>query len=239
MKQIYLSFLILIISTTSQAAFVSYDEALLDNIYSQDIFRTIDPGGVDLSLDIRFNDVVELVSEDFLNIDSNAELGSLWSNHVGARNVVNAYFVDSLDIGGSGLVGIGEVGANDLAIESVFASNNPTLLAHELGHNLNMIHLDYDAVTGDVGPDDLMHPFILGGTNISFSTFIDMSVMYPYLGSVDVNSVIQGDDATGYFVEITPILVTSGAVSAVPEPASIFLMMIGAGGFSVATRRKA
>jgi len=239
MKQIYLSFLILIISTTSQAAFVSYDEALLDNIYSQDIFRTIDPGGVDLSLDIRFNDVVELVSEDFLNIDSNAELGSLWSNHVGARNVVNAYFVDSLDIGGSGLVGIGEVGANDLAIESVFASNNPTLLAHELGHNLNMIHLDYDAVTGDVGPDDLMHPFILGGTNISFSTFIDMRVMYPYLGSVDVNSVIQGDDATGYFVEITPILVTSGAVSAVPEPASIFLMMIGAGGFSVATRRKA
>ena len=234
-----ISFLILIISTTSQAAFVSYDEALLDNIYSQDIFRTIDPGGVDLSLDIRFNDVVELVSEDFLNIDSNAELGSLWSNHVGARNVVNAYFVDSLDIGGSGLVGIGEVGANDLAIESVFASNNPTLLAHELGHNLNMIHLDYDAVTGDVGPDDLMHPFILGGTNISFSTFIDMSVMYPYLGSVDVNSVIQGDDATGYFVEITPILVTSGAVSAVPEPASIFLMMIGAGGFSVATRRKA
>ncbi|MES9857693.1 MAG: hypothetical protein ABW166_13980 [Sedimenticola sp.] len=223
------------LGTTAQAAFVSYDEAFMDSIFGQTIFKEYWPADGDFSIDIRFNPTIELVAPDLLTINSTNDLYSLWNNHSGGVKTVNAFFVDSLRACGGTIHdygGCGEVGGNDLVVDSLSQSYNPVLLAHELGHNLNMTHSV--AVSGD-----LMYSGYIDSdtTTISQATFQgELEFIYPYPASdpVDPNGILQGSFADGFFVEITPVLV----VTAVPVPPSFLLLMSGLGVGVLITRRR-
>ncbi|MES9903440.1 MAG: hypothetical protein ABW168_12295 [Sedimenticola sp.] len=234
--------LLLALSSTSQAASVTYDEGYMDTVYSQPILKqyindyTYLPYGEDYSLDIRFNQTVEFVSPDFLDIDSESEMYSLWSNHFGTVKTVNAFFVDTVTycggISGS-FGGCATTNSNDLVLNSQSASIHPILLAHELGHNLNMNHTE-------TNPGDLMYLDTFSSTNIDLYNFSGYLDMFPNVVNGETippaNSPVQGSFETGFYVEITPVLVTASATP-VPVPASVFLMMSGLAVFATANFR--
>jgi len=134
-------------------------------------------GGEDYSLGIRFNPTIELVAPEYLTVDSSAKLWGLWSNHFGSLKTVNAFFIDDLSFCGgvnsSSFAGCGTIGgSNKIVIESQDAVDFPVLLAHELGHNLNMIH-------GDAQNGDLMKLDTANSTNINLDDFDNYLGMFP------------------------------------------------------------
>ena len=76
--------------TATQAAFVTIDVEGLNEIYSQDSFG-------DTPLTIIFNEVTELVAPNLLDITTDAEVLDLYDLHQGPENIVNFFFVDTID----------------------------------------------------------------------------------------------------------------------------------------------
>lgn len=202
-------FLILTYSiNNAHAAFITIDEAGLDEIYSQSGF------GDDI-VDIRIGPATELVRPDLLNINTGIELFSLFGLHVGGFNIVNFYFVDTIDWCGntnSNYIGCGEWPGNDFVVESTYAARpdiNAELLGHELGHNLNLDHRS--------GSQNLMNASINGGTLLNSTE----------ISTLRRSSLVQGDADSGYYIMINPVLVVAEASKVIPEPSTTIILLSG------------
>lgn len=197
----------LVMAPIAQAAFVTLPEAGMDAIFSQASFgnRTVD---------IRFGPVSTKVAPDLLAISTDAEVDQLFLLHSEADNIVNFYFVDSVDACGginAAIIGCGEFPGNDFVVESAAAAgaSGAQLLAHELAHNLGLPHVD--------GATLLMNPVLLGGTLLSEDE------VNTILGS----PLIQVEARTGQrFIQINPVLIVE-RLQQVPEPSTLALLMAG------------
>lgn len=198
-----IAMVVFLVSSAANAAYVTINEVGMDAIFSQASFGNN-------KIDIRIGAQTQLVFPDLLDISTDAEIGTLFSKHVGSQTVVNFYFVDTISACGgvinANFIGCGEVSGQDFVVESDWAASpvyGANLLSHELGHNLGLGHRN-----GNV----LMDPFI--------NTFIELNAaeVATILGSPLVHS-----DANGLFILINPVLVVAGA-NGVPEPGTLFLV---------------
>jgi hypothetical protein len=215
----------MVFAPLSQAAYVTINEAGMDAVFSQAAFGNN-------VIDIRIGAVTQLVRPDLLNINSDAQINDLFSQHVGAGNVVNFYFIDTIQnscgVVGTGVIGCGEFPGNDFLVESVFADDNSVpgggsitvgvqLLSHELGHNLGLDHN-----SGNF----LMNPFINGFANLTAGE----------VATILASPLVQTDER-GRFILINPVLLVAGETgNGVPEPSSLALVAVGMLAFS--QRRK-
>ena len=196
---------VLLSVNTAQAAFVTLNEPAMDSIFSQASFGSS-------PIDIRYGAVTEIVAPDLLEITTGAEVSSVFGLHVGAANVVNFYFIDTLSFCGgvfnTGFAGCGELPGNDFVVESSIAAGGfgAELLAHELAHNLGLAH---------VGGANLMDPTLNNNTDLTAGQ----------VASILASPLVQSD-SSGFFININPVLIIAEAVS-VPGPATALLLLMG------------
>jgi hypothetical protein len=192
--------LFLFASAQSFAAIVTINEAGLDTVFSQPVFR-------DRQIDIRINPIVTIYNSDYLNVDTEAEYDELISQ--GSFGLteqgINVYFVDNIFwCKGSGdFSGCSQRPGNNIVLRSETAKNSVftvELLAHELGHNLGMGHLTR-------GPN-LMSPLLNGETKLEFSQ----------VARIFLSPLIQRDSNNNPFIELTPVLVSSSRSMPTPTP---------------------
>ncbi|AZQ84862.1 PEP-CTERM sorting domain-containing protein [Colwellia sp. Arc7-635] len=206
LKSLVLTFGVFIASHAN-AGFITTNEADLDAIFSQSSFEN-------MPIDIRIGAVSELIFPGFLDITSDAEVNQLFNMHIGGRDVVNFYFIDSINICGgtvsSSIVGCGEFPGNDFVVESSFAAGSfgGELLAHELGHNLGLNH----RVGG------LMNPSLNNDTILSNNEVTTIR-----------NSSLVQTDGQGFWINISPVLIVSAASIPVPEPSTLALLLLATG----------
>lgn len=205
--------------SSASAAMVTLNEAALDSIFSQASFATT-------PIDIRFDPVTTLVAPNLLDISTGSlELAQLASSTTAP--VIPMAFVDSFDGNPSGgTIGLGRIGGPGIAVNSGFAANpvdGPSLLAHEIGHNLGLHH-----VTGTTVQDlaNLMYPVDNGQTLLTTAQ----------VAIIMASNLVQRD-LSGYFLEIQPILVS--AVAPVPLPAGGLLLISALGMLAFFRRRSA
>ncbi len=194
------------LANAAHAAFITIDEAGLDAVFSQAVFGNN-------TIDIRIGPAVEHVDPNLLNMDSLAKWNTLNGNHYGGVNTVNFWFLDDLTWCGNinvNYVGCGDLPGNDFVVESVFASgpNNAELLAHELGHNLNLAHRN--------GVGNLMDPTINGGIGLN-----DAEV-----ATILASNLVQTDANNRLFINILPVLIVAEATPDIPEPETLTLMLL-------------
>lgn len=207
----------------------SFDQAVLDGIFSQTSFGNFD-------IQIRFNDALSVVSPTAAQIDSNAEFNgnndfslSALSNSLGVPNfTVSLFFVDKINFCGSAgtnIIGCGSNPGGLIALDSAAAAgtHGAVLFAHELGHNLGLDHL---LVSGN-----LMHPTITGASTLSAAqvgTFIDLTT------GASLKSIVR-NDAGQLYISVTPIAVLAAAV---PEPQTWAMLVAGLLGVAGWARRR-
>ncbi len=189
----------------ARAATVTTQEAALDSIFMQASFGST-------PIDIQFNPTIVHNDPTLLNITTDEQLTSLFGlNLVADPNVINMFFVDTLDYCNEfniAIVGCAQINARDQVVESSFAANatsGPELLAHELVHNLGV----GPHFTG--GPN-LMNSSLNGNTDLTTDQ----------VATILMSDFVQTAADGSRFVSITPIL-----IAAVPIPAAGLLFFSG------------
>jgi len=185
----------------------------MDAIFAQPTIPAVFNGPVD----IRFNPAVTVQAPSLLDVTSAAELSALFALGPASPQTVNMYFIDSLeycDGANPSAVGCADFIGFDMVVESAAAAgpNGAELGAHELAHNLGLVH--------DTSPAlNLMDAVLNGNTDISLS---QSQEMHDNFGTA---TPLQFDvSAVGFFVEITPVLISGDG--AVPEPSSWMLIVL-------------
>lgn len=202
----------------ASAGYVSFDEAAMDAIFSQPSFGLFD-------IDIRFNAPLSIVAPSLLDINDDAEFNgssnslSALANTLGVPNfTVSVFFVDKISHCGdtlSNIIGCGSTPGGLIALHSGAAAgaNGAALMAHELGHNLGLSHLE------DSG--NLMNSSINGATTLSeaqVGSFVDLTT------GASLSSIVR-IDAEQLYISITPIAVLAAAP--VPEPETWAMLSLG------------
>lgn len=205
----------MMISTVTQAAFITIDEAGMNGVFSQATFGAN-------TVDIRIGAITEIIRPDLLDIQTDPQINTLFGLHIGAVNIVNFYFVDVVDSCSgfnTAIVGCGEFPGNDFVVESPFANTsfNTELLSHELGHNLGLAHRS--------GLGNLMDGTINNGLDLNAAE----------VATILASPLIQFDSGQR-FIQINPVLIVAAGAN-VPEPA-IFLLMLMGFGLLLAKKRK-
>lgn len=195
------------VSAQSKAAFITTNESDLDAIFSQASFAN-------MPIDIRIGTVSELIFPELLDITTDAEVEQLFDMHIGPANVVNFYFIDTISACGGFInpsyVGCGEFFGNDFVVESSFAASSfgGELLAHELGHNLGLDH---------VNGSFLMNPRL---NNNTFLTVNEVNQIH--------RSPLVQSNGQSFWIDINPVLVVAAASipRPVPEPSTLMLFFL-------------
>ena len=211
----------LLVAPLTHAAFVTIDEVGMDTVFSQASFSS--------KIDIRIGAVTQIANTSLLDINTPARLNTLFGLHVGASNVVNFYFVDTIDECGGfnvNIVGCGETPGNDFVVESSFAaltgddpdgaafpgiSTAVNLLAHELGHNLGLDHSGGGLMFASISNNGLLS---VGEANAILAN-----------GGFQL---VQTDANGQLFIQINPILIVRDAVNDVPVPSTLALVLAAA-----------
>ena len=216
-------------SVASAGYVTSFDQAVLDDIFSQTSF-----GGYDI--DIRFNAPLSVVAPVVADLSSTEEFNgnndfslSWLAGELQVPNfTVALFFVDTISFcggPGSNIIGCGSRPGGLIALQSAAAAgNNGTVLfAHELGHNLGLTHL---SVSGN-----LMHPTITGASALNetqVGSFLDLTT------GAGLSSILR-DDGGQLYISGTPIAVLAAAV---PEPQTWAMMLAGLLGVAGWARRR-
>lgn len=193
---------------------ITTNEAQMDAIFSQASFGN-NP------IDIRFGNVITLVDPDAASIDSSQDFSRLVT--LAPSNpfqIVNLFFVNEINWCGGvfpNAVGCAFKGLGIAAVESSVAAGafGGELNAHEVGHTLG---LDHTAGEG------LMGPFLNG----------DLSLTPTEVSTIFSSGLVQ-TDASGLYIQITPILIRA---SAVPEPTSLALACLAVFFFAGSRNRR-
>ncbi len=196
-------------SATTEAGFITIDQAGINAIFSQPSFDGT-------PIDIRFNPSRIIVDPQLLVINTPAQLTALVDLAPDPAPVVDAFFVDQLNACGfeeeptiNGLfAGCAQLPGNVFVEASDFAELSPApLMGHELGHNLDLQHDFFDS-------NNLVAPFFPPGTALTEDQV-----------AIILQSPLVQTDPTGQkFIEITPI-----AIVAAPEPTTLLLLGGGLG----------
>ncbi len=202
LKSLVLTLGLLIVSH-AKAGFITTNEIALDAIFSQSSFANI-------PIDIRIGAASELVFPNLLDITTDAEVNQLFNLHIGGANVVNFYFVDTVDSCGgfnTGIVGCGEFPGNDFVVESSYAAGSfgGELLAHELGHNLGLNH----------SAGGLMNPSLNNSTTLTTQE----------VTTIRASSLVQ-TDGSSFWININPVLIVARASTPVTEPSTLVLLVL-------------
>jgi hypothetical protein len=223
----------------ASAGYVTTFEAGMDAIFSQSTFASFG------NIDIRINPAITVAAANLLSLDSNEEffaLSALRGNL--ASNTVSVFFVDAIPFCGS--VGSNIIGCGDslnlIALKSSAAASTgygANLLAHELGHNLDLDHFVgsnnnlMNPIISNFSFDGSVQPPVLGsGSFLNLSQVATIFARQSGPGSPFNNQIIQSD-SSGYFISITPYAV----VAAVPEPQTWLMMGMGLLGILAWVRR--
>ena len=204
----------ILVAATPANGFITRNESGMDTIFSQAGF------GIS-SIDIRFSANQSIFNSSLLVLDEEADFATLAGLNSIPSPSVNIYFVDHIEWCGGlapGIIGCGYQPGNLIIVDSSWAANpsfGANLLAHELGHNLNLNH--------EFGPPNLMNPSISASFALTASQ----------ISTILISPLVQTDGA-GKFITINPVAVMA---SAVPEPASWVLMLAG-GAFIFGVARK-
>jgi hypothetical protein len=184
------------------------------------------------NIEIRYNATQTIYNSSLLTIDE-ANQDALAAYQVGG-NTISAFFVDQINFCGAavpGIVGCAGVPGTYLFLDAGFmasASEAPTAMGHELGHNLGLDHVDrVDPAFGD----NLMNP----------ETYFDGTpapLTADQIAQIFLNplNMIQFDGNQA-FISITPFAVLASA--AVPEPETLALVCLGLGATAFMRRRRA
>lgn len=176
-----------------------------------------------------------VVNAALTSIDTDAELISLFrlapaSAGPGIGTFTTVFFVDQINFCGSpggGIVGCGQQPGDVLMVNSFYAagSTGAELIAHELGHNLDLGHNSTDA--GNLMAPTLSSSF--GITADQVSTILSSSL--PTGGSLVHKELGTGN----YYINLLPIAVIA---SAVPESETYAMLLAGLALVGMAARRR-
>jgi hypothetical protein len=197
---------VLLSAPNIQAASVVIDEAGMNAIFSQASFGTT-------PISIRFNPAQEIVAPQLLNINTVADLQAVYNLAPSPAPTVNALFVDRIDACGEietanngFFAGCAQLPGNILVEASDFARMAPAvLMAHELGHNLNLQHDLLGSFT------NLMSPLFPHGPDITEEQ----------AATILQSPLVQTDPAGQRFIAITPIALVA---TPIPEPSTLPLL---------------
>jgi hypothetical protein len=206
---------ILLSSAIGKAASVTIDEAAINAIFSQASFG-------DTPISIRFNPAIQIVAPDLLVIDDLTELQALYALATDPAPTVVAFFVDQLNACGTVEAntdghynGCAQLPGRFLVVDFHAAELYPsTLLAHELGHNLNLQHM----------PLGLMSFFLPHSPPDLFPDQVATILQSP---------LVQTDSDGQRFIQITPI-----AIIDAPEPATQMLVSAALGALLIIRTKK-
>jgi hypothetical protein len=216
--------LLLLSFPLAHAGYVSIDEAALDAIFAQ----PRDKWGW-APIDVRVAPTARYADSALTSIDNDRELWHLFSLVPRGSRTVGVFFVDAIDSCGGyapNIIGCGLQPGNALAVSSVWAASRwgPTLLAHELGHNLGLEHVPQST-------PNLMNPSLSGNTALDAG---QAQALYrsPLLGwdadfsqayfSIQPIAVVASDWSAGWLAGASTSL---GRAAAVPEPRSLALLL--------------
>lgn len=186
------------------SAVVLAHEERLDNIFGKQNFR---PGA---AIDIVINPTEQAVG--LSNVHSREDLLGVMALAPNTFPTVNLYLVDNIDWCGfvfaNDIVGCSSASRNAIVLESeaVEAMMGTELIAHELGHVLDLRHID--------GDSNLMNPSLNDNTTLTADQ----------ISTINASPLVVGLDPNR-FIRITPIV-----VHAIPEPSvstSLFMAFIG------------
>lgn len=202
----------------ASAAVVTTQEAGVDLIFRQDSFGSS-------PIDIRFGEVVTIADSGLLSFDSEADYFSLFDyarETVGDLNSqLNVFYTDQISWCGGDIpaaVGCGAVDGAVLIVESDFAAGafGAELIAHEIGHNLNL---------GHTGGEGLMGPRLNNDTTLTAGE----------VETIFESRFVQADLDGSRFIQVTPYLIQA---SSVPEPGSAGMVVIGGAAWMGWRRRR-
>ncbi|CAD77238.1 MAG TPA: PEP-CTERM sorting domain-containing protein [Rhodopirellula baltica] len=194
-------------ATEASAAVVTTQEAGVDLIFRQESFGSS-------PIDIRFGEIVTIADSGLLNFDSEADYFSLFDyarDTVGDLNShLNVFYTDQISWCGGDIpaaVGCGAVNGPVLIVESDFAAGafGAELIAHEIGHNLNL---------GHTGGEGLMGPRLNNDTTLTAGE----------VETIFESRFVQADLDGSRFIQVTPYLIQA---SAVPEPGAAGMLVAG------------
>jgi hypothetical protein len=208
---------ILWLPAIGEAGSVVIDEAGMNAIFSQSSFG-------DTPISIRFNPARTIVAPDLLVIDNLTELQALYALATDPAPTVVAFFVDQIDACGTveeanvsgAYYGCAQLPGRFMVLDSSAAELYPaTLMGHELGHNLNLMHI----------PIGLMSFFLPHDPPDLFEDQVATILQSP---------LVQTDPTTGQrFIQITPI-----AIVGAPEPSTLLLLSAALGALLVSKTKK-
>lgn len=217
------------------------DAAALNDIYGQASFGAS-------PLEIRVQSAREIVSPSLFNINisfnfndpfDNGELDVLFALG-GPAPSINVFFVNSLQSVFGPLLGIAQslpTGSrgNNVAILNSLTTTLDEVVAHEIGHTLDLDH--ETGIVGTPGPFDqpdvnfpnLMSVFANGDTTLNPSQ----------VATIFDSPFVQGNVNDGFFIDVQPInIVFAATATPVPTTSSLTFILLGCAALGVATRGK-
>ncbi|MEM6655204.1 MAG: hypothetical protein AAF596_05315 [Planctomycetota bacterium] len=202
---------------------VASNQQDLADVFSQPSIINAPQNDFDSGIRVDFNPIVELDRPDLRVIDTTFKQQQVFALSgpgiaPGTSDTINVYYVDSISACGSfileGIVGCGAVNGNDFIVESSFADSffGAELLAHEIGHNLGLLHVGNNNSTGN-----LMNPQLNGSTTLTASQ----------ANTVLLDQRVNDDFVNGeHFITINPIAISElFVVNVVPEPSSAAILL--------------